>query len=155
MEVFIPYDGSEEAIPFLDMALRAWEKVRFAQPSVIGLAGSHKNNIDIRFRVCADNLAKGDFYVLADVDAVPEERYVISQIQKHLAVSPRVGIALIRPVFELGGRVRVVRKGAVSSWPQKVSTQYDQEHAEAMISAGYTFETWDVCYRPVPSLVIN
>lgn len=126
--------------------------MRFAEPRVMCVEG---RNANIKFRAAADGMAKGDFYVLADVDAVPEETYVISAIHKHLALRPRLGLALIRPVFELGGRVRVVRKGVVEKWPEQVSNQYDKEHAEAIVRAGFDFETWEVFYRPVPSVIIN
>lgn len=154
MEVFIPYDGTDEAIPFLDMALKGWEKVRFAEPKVIMVKPGPK--FDMQFRVAADGIAKGDYYVLADVDAVPDETYVISAINKHLRARPQLGMALIRPVFDVGGRVRVVRKGVVEKWPPKESQQYDQEHAQAIVSKGYTFEIWeDVCYRPIPSVLVH
>ena len=68
---------------------------------------------------------------------------------------PNLGMALIRPVFDVGGRVRVIRKGAVEKWPPKESKQYDQEHAQAIVENGYAFETWEVSYRPIPSLIIN
>src|SRR5690348_10046757 len=130
MEVFIPWDGKGDAVPFLEKCLYGWSDVRFAQPMVIGVVG---NKQDIKFRVAADGLAKNDYYILSDVDAIPEETYVISAINKHLAVRPRLGLALIRPVFELGGRVRVVRKGLIERWPEQTSKQYDREHAEAVI----------------------
>ena len=154
MEVFVPWDGGENSIEFLEQCLNGWGKVRFAEPMVIGIKPDEK--ADVKFRVAADGLAKGDYYILSDIDARPEETYVISAIHKRLALSPRVGLALVRPVFDVGGRVRIVRKGAVEKWPHKVSGQYDQEHAEAVVGAGYTFETWDdVHYRHLPSLAIN
>ena len=145
-----------EAVPFLEKALTAWAKVRFAEPEVIeGKAGK---KWPIQWRVTADNLAKDDYYVLSDVDAIPEETYVISSVLKMLGTAGRekMGMALIRPIFSEGGRVRVVRKGIVGKWPPVETVNYDEEHAEAVINAGYLVETWDdIHYRQLPSLIVN
>lgn len=158
MEVFIGFGGNLEAVPFLEASLEAWSKVRFADPQVIEVPPNEK--FDVRLRVLADKLAKDDYYLLADIDAVPEDAYVVSSIQKMLAARSNVGMAFIRPLFDVGGRVRVLRKGVVERWPEPqerrgmVIPTYDQQHAEAIVLAGKLVETWeDVHYRNVPSLI--
>lgn len=151
MEVFIDYDGNLEAVPFLEKALEAWAGTRFADPRVIEPKAGEK--YQIHRRVMADGLAKEDFYILADIDAVPEENYVISKIHKMIPTRPDFGIAYIRPLFDIGGRVRVIRKGLVEKWPQQETVTYDQEHGEAIVKAGKLVETWDIHYRHLPSLV--
>ncbi len=150
MRVFLAYDGNLAAVPFLEKALDAWAEVRFAEPSVMELESGEK--FEIQRRVVADGLAKDDFYILADIDAVPEEPYVISAIHKMLPTRPDMGMALIRPVFSVGGRVRVIRKGLVEKWPAQRTMTYDQEHGEAIIKAGKQVEMWDdIHYRLLPS----
>lgn len=154
MEVFIPFDGKDEAIPFLEKALNGWAGVRFAVPSVIQEKPGEM--FDLRSRVIADNLAKDQFYILADIDAAPEERYFISDIHKRLATQKTVGMALIRPVFDLGGRIRILRKGAIEKWPEPTGEPYDITQAEAIVKAGYTMETWDdIFYRYLPSPIVH
>lgn len=146
MEVFIGFDGNIDAVPFLEAALLGWEKVRFASPQVLELKPGEK--FEIQRRVLADNLAKGEFYILADIDAKPEEPWVISQVQKLLPARTSCGLAFIRPLFDVGGRVRIIRKGLIKKWPPMETDNYDFEHGQAIVQAGYTMETWDdIWYR--------
>lgn len=157
MEVFIAFDGNLEAVQFLEQALYGWEKIRFAEVNCLELKPGQK--FEIQRRVLADNLAKGDWYVLADIDAKPEEPWVISQIQKLVPTRKQCGLALIRPSFDIGGKVRVIRKGIIHKWPAQETDNYELEHGLAIVQAGYTMETWDdIWYRHLPKanpLLIN
>ena len=157
MRVFLTFDGNVDAVPFLEEALNGWEKVRFAVPEVIELKPGEK--FEIQRRVIADGLAKEDHYILADIDAKPEEPWVVSQINKTLHGRDKVGLAFLRPLFDIGGRVRVIRRGIVQKWPQAETDNYDLEHGQAVIRAGFTMETWDdIWYRHLPKehpLLIN
>lgn len=153
MEVFVAFDGNLEAVPFLESAMNGWDKVRFAEPSVIEVKPGEL--FEIQRRVIADGLAKEDFYVLADIDAAPEETNFLKQVHMKLAQTPKVGLAFIRPYFDVGGRVRVIRKGLVEKWPPAQSLMYDQEHSEMVVKTGRTVENWDIWYRYLPSPIVN
>lgn len=110
---------------------------------------------EIQRRVIADGLAKDDFYVLADIDAAPEETNFLKDVHRKLAVEKNVGLAFISPFFDAGGRVRVIRKGLVEKWPPHQTLMYDQEHSEQVIKTGRTVEHWDIWYRYLPSPIVN
>jgi len=157
MEVFIPFDGNLELIPLLEASLDAWATVRFAKPQVIELPQNSK--FVVRARVIADGLAKGDHYIFADLDAIPEETYVVSAIIQRIAArlchrakeEREFAMALIRPRFDDGGRVRVLLKNVLKKWPSPSGRNYDDQYSEAIIHAGYSLETWDdIWYRQLP-----
>jgi hypothetical protein len=151
VEVFIAFDGKLEAVPFLEKALNGWDKVRFADPMVIEVKPGEL--FEIQRRVIADGLAKEDFYVLADIDAAPEETNFLKSV--HQKIHAKVGLAFIRPYFDLGGRVRVIRKGLVEKWPPVETAMYDEEHGQQIVKTGRTVEHWDIWYRYLPSVLVN
>jgi len=151
VDVFIAFDGKLEAVEFLEKALNGWDKVRFADPQVIEVKPGEL--FEIQRRVIADGLSKDDFYVLADIDAAPDETNFLKEV--HKKITPNLGMAYIRPMFDFGGRVRVIRKGLVEKWPPVETVMYDKEHSELIVKAGKTVEQWNIWYRHLPSVIVN
>lgn len=86
---------------------------------------------EIQRRVVADNLAKGRFYILADLGCVPDDAPnpdFMEPVDGIVGFSPGVG--------GVPTGARIIQKGAVTRWPQKSTPSYDKEHVVAMELAG-------------------
>lgn len=135
MEVFIAFHSEDQAIPMLDSAKR-WAKCKGALPNIIQVP---EHGFEIKRRVLADNLAKEDYYILADMLCVPGDKYLIKHIKKAVKENPDVNLFGLTEKDGNGNTyfltkssgVRVCKKGVVEKWPQQVTNDYDSEHAHA------------------------
>lgn len=135
MEVFITFKDEDEAIPLHD-SVKRWAKCTGASPAIIQVP---KEMYEIRRRVLADNLAREDYYILADLLCVPGEKSLIKQIKIKIKENPDINMFGLTPkngmvsindyAFPCG--VRVCKKGVVEKWPQQVTDNYNKEHAHA------------------------
>ena len=141
MEVFVAF-SKDEQIPILQQTMEAWAECELVEP--VGIRAS-EGKYELMRRITADNMAEGNYYILADLGCVPDDKFSVPALMKRLAIS---GDGLIG--FSKEGRdlayptgVRICQKGVVARWVPKSTESYDQEHAEAIRLAGKRVTIWE------------
>src|SRR5260370_24355860 len=145
IEVFLSFLDECQAQLLVDTAER-WRKCLDAYPTIIQIP---EQGFEIKRRVLADKLAKTDPYIIADILCVPAQPKFIQSISERFKKEGMVGLGMVgdtdKPKYPTG--VRVCRKGIIEKWPTQITEEYDQEHAEAIRSAGKRVEMWpDIFY---------
>jgi hypothetical protein len=146
MEVFLGYTKDDD-FTLLKQTLEAWD---MSGVELAAIQCSPKK-FEIALRVAADNMAKGEFYILADLGCVPAFSVPWEELAELIAPDcGLVGLAQARvpqpAKFPTG--VRICRKGAVEKWVPKRSDTYDEEHVESLRLVGKRTEIWcDVFYQ--------
>jgi hypothetical protein len=139
MEVFVAFTKDDE-YQLLEDTLVAWGECDGAEPIAIQVPRGKK--YEIRRRVVSDSLAKGSFYVVAELGLVPVEKDVIRSIER----SDKCALNLLSPL----GRVYVGQKGSVARWVTPESESYNREHMESVKLSGGKVQSWaDIAYKPL------
>ena len=137
MEVFIAYTKDDE-YRLLEDTLMAWAECDGAEPIAVEMKPGKK--YEIKRRVVADKLAKGSFYVVAELGLVPAAKDLVRSIER----ADKCSLNLLSPL----GRVYVGEKGAVSRWVTPESDSYNREHMESVKLSGGKVQTWaDIAYK--------
>lgn len=147
VEIFLAFHDEGQAQLLLDTANR-WLKCKNAYPSIIEV---QKQDFEIKRRILADNLAKHDVYILADILCVPAQPAFMSAITERLYDDiGMVGLGLVgvKSKITYPSGVRVCRKGVIDKWPKQLTDDYNKEHAEAIRCTGKRVEVWpDIMFR--------
>lgn len=132
MEVFLAF-CSEDQIPILEATMEAWAEVEGCEPVGIRVpAGKY----EMVRRITADNMAVGDWYILADLGCIPDG-LTKSPSASEFSNVHNMGLASWGIVKTPTG-VRFCRKGAVARWVPKVTDSYDEEHMQSVEKSGFT-----------------
>lgn len=141
MEVFVSFFSDHEA-PAVLKTVEAWEACEKVEPIVVQLK---KSKFEIERRIVADNMAKGKWYILADVGCMPTSENIVHLINQRLSAD--VGMYGFGDVYPPRG-VRVCQKGVVQKWLERRTNSYDKEHALSVVGSGKKVESWsDITYK--------
>lgn len=143
MEVFVAYTGND-IYPILEQTLNAWAECDQAEPVMLEIKSEKK--FEIERRILADNLAKGRYYILADIGCAPGDAALIAEIQRKINDDKFSGMAGLwpdeLPAEDVPFGVRVCEKGIVKKWVTKRTLTYNEEHAESVRLAGKSVAIW-------------
>lgn len=140
MEVFIGFTKDDD-FTLLQATLERWDACVNVKLAAIQC---DPKKFEIARRVAADNMAKGDYYILADLGYVLEDWKVLEGIEERLGdreegligLENSRGKTCLPEEFQYPTGVRICRKGAVEKWVPNVSGTYDREHVESVRLAG-------------------
>jgi hypothetical protein len=139
MEVFIGFTKDDE-YQLLKDTLMAWAECDGAEPIAVQLKPGKK--YELQRRVLADNLAKGKYYVVAELGLVP----AYADTVRRICSATKSTLSLLAPL----GKVFVAEKGSVRRWIEPKSESYNREHMESVILSGGKVESWaDIAYKPL------
>ncbi len=136
MEVFIGFTKDDD-FNLLQQTLESWDACANVHLAAVQC---DPKKFEIARRVAADNMAKCDYYILADLGCVLDNLEALEGIEERLAGMNEALIGL----FAAGGDcapqsptgVRICRKNAVEKWLPKTTDTYDREHVESVKLAG-------------------
>lgn len=169
MEVFIGFTKDDD-FTLLQATLERWDACANVQLAAIEC---DPKKFEIARRVAADNMAKMQYYILADLGCVLEDWKALEGIEERLGEMDEglIGLATKEPFttedaedaekaikngasviqsikFPTG--VRICRKGAVEKWVPNVSGSYDQEHVESVkLTGGSVWLCPDIFYTRI------
>lgn len=139
MEVFVAFTKDDE-YQLLEDTLMAWAECDGAEAIAVELKPGKK--YEIKRRVVADNLAKGKYYVVAEIGLIPTSGDLVRTIDR----TEKAALNLLFPL----GKVFVAEKGAVRRWVEPKSDSYNREHMESVKLSGGKVESWaDIAYKPL------
>jgi hypothetical protein len=128
IECFIGYTD-KHSLYELKATLEFWDAMGDVIPIAIRC---RQSRYEMDRRVAAENVAKGD-YILCDLNYGPEDGNTVSTALSLLRNKrKKVGMVLVNP------GIRLCRKGAIARWPQKSTSDYNEEHRQAFEFAGYS-----------------
>lgn len=145
MNVFVPFD-SDTHVELLTHTLEAWNECDGADPVAVQVDNQMK------FRIAADNLSDGKFYILAELGCIPSKNDLVRLASKKL--SDEHGMVGLRCVdsgtSEVPKGVVFCQKGVISHWIPRKSADYSQEHMDSMLRSGKKVQIWgDLTYKHV------
>lgn len=151
MEVFIGYTKDDD-FNLLRQTLERWDA---CMNVVVSAIQCDRNKFEIARRVAADGMAKGKYYILADLGCVLEDWKALDEIEDRLNGSEECLIGLeysgktcLPDNLQYPKGVRICRKGAVEKWLPKVTESYNEEHAESVkLSGGTVALCPDIFYK--------
>jgi hypothetical protein len=147
MEVFIGFTKDDD-FTLLQQTLERWDA---CENVTIAAIQCDPKKFEIARRVAADNMAKCNYYILADLGCVLVDWKALADIEERLSGKDEALIGLaIKKLFtaedakdaeknngqEPPTGVRICRKNAVEKWLPKVTGTYDREHVESVKLAG-------------------
>ncbi len=169
MEVFIGFTKDDD-FTLLQATLERWDACANVEVAAIQC---DPKKFEIARRVAADNMAKAEFYILADLGCVLDSPEALEGIEERAAGMNEalIGLAIKQPVTytpkngpvfharfpdEYPTGVRICRKGAVEKWLPNQSGKYDQEHVESVKLAGGSVGLCpDILYNRLPRLNVQ
>ncbi len=160
MEVFIGFTKDDD-FTLLQATLERWDACANVEVAAIQC---DPKKFEIARRVAADNMAKAEFYILADLGCVLEDWEALEGIEERLAGMNEalIGIENSRGKTYLPDKchyptgVRICRKGAVEKWLPKATDTYDKEHVEsAGLAGGSVGLCPDILYKRLPRLNVQ
>jgi len=149
MEVFIGFTKDDD-FTLLQQTLERWDAC--ANVNLAAIQCDVKK-FEIARRVAADNMAKCNHYILADLGCVLDSWNALEGIEERLAGMGETLIGLAEVFSAKDAKdaeksqkpkaksdwptgVRICRKGAVEKWLPKQTATYDQEHVQSVKLAG-------------------
>ena len=136
IEVFIGFTKDDD-FTLLKQTLEAWAAL--VGPEHISAVQCNPKKFETARRVAADNMAKGDHYLLVDLGCVPTGSTDIDMMLERMEQDDGLAIgglslstgrsADVTQPIPTG--VRMCRKGAVTKWLPKQTDSYDKEHAQS------------------------
>jgi hypothetical protein len=140
MEVFIGFTKDDD-FTLLQQTLERWDA---CENVTIAAIQCDPKKFEIARRVAADNMAKCNYYILADLGCVLVDWKALADIEERLSGKDEALIGLeyiggktcLPEEFHYPTGVRICRKNAVKKWLPKVTGTYDREHVESVKLAG-------------------